>query len=404
MAETVQFVPSDLVEGLRPDYPFGKMAWVLGSTPRDIEDLMKSSNLLPPDAPTLEEVMAQERTIVAVEAYLTRNCFLDCELCSVPKEVRYAKEHRKQLTTWKLMIDQLPGELPVKFIGGEVGGVPWLADIAGYAVNNGHAVSIFTDGVPFLDDQSRMEKVITATNGRVLWMTSVDFPTQEVELGRAAGKEEATARRFKAQRGLGFIDLVRKFGGSVIGHMMIHQGNKDLLNDVYKEIVVERGEMISYGTGQYKAHLFQGRQPEDYRSRLQPNDAENIRRQIKELVEIEDGNVKRGKRTIANSRAHLLTTHSVGITQDVGCSDPRIGPPGVFAIMPDGTIRGCPVVTTFNQIPECPGCAYAVFRDGDPRWADYLRDTGLYVPEAGKTDFPSLFYPTSENNFLTYAS
>lgn len=411
MAERIEFIPRDLISELRPAYPFREMAWVLGSTSPDFTQALLARGMQPPEPPDLGEVLSQDRSVVGVEAYLTRSCALDCAGCSVPQFVRWAKEEKVggqegggQLEAWEGIINELSGfgVKAVKFIGGEVGTIPWLAEIAGYAVRKGLEASVFTDGVPFLNDPEKLLKVMEATNGKALWMTSVDFASSGEELKAKAGRDEKLARRFKAERGLDFIEKVIEQRGHVIGHMMIHKPNVGLIETVYRE-VTDRGAMFSVGTMQV-VHLYQGRSPRDYTEAVDVSYSPQIEEQLRMLVEIEDENVRAGKRTIANSRAHLLTTHSVGITQDIGCSDPRIGPPGVFAIMPNGTLRGCPVVTTFNQIRKCPGCAYAVFRDGDPRWADYLRDTGLYVPEAGKTDFPSLFYPTSKNNFLTYAS
>jgi hypothetical protein len=238
------------------------------------------------------------------------------------------------------------------------------------------------------------------TGGKILWMTSADYPAPTEEMKAAAGKDEKLARRYKAERGHKFVDMVAGAGGHVISHMMVHKPNTDLIEEVYQE-VIGRGGMFSLGTAQVSAHMFQGRLPSDFTTGLSAEDAQILDNQITRLVLAEDDRLKKGDpRTLANSRAHLMTTKSVGIRQDIGCNDEKIGPPGVFAVMPDGSMRGCPVIMNQEQICKCPGCAYAVFRDGDPRWARYLQESGEYQSADGKIDFPSLFYPNADNNYF----
>lgn len=378
----------------------GPVAWTPGSTPPELILAAQAYGVLPPEQPTLDDIF-QNGARLAAELYLTRTCALNCKACSVPINVRWAKETRQEVAAWMNDIRVLRerGLRAVKFIGGEVGTIPWLPDIAGFAVEEGLTVSIFTDGVPFLDDPAKFDAVMKETKGKVLWMTSVDFvpPTEAIE--RQAGKRPDLARRFKSQRGTGFIDMVKKSNGVVIGHMMVHQPNAGEIVQVYQEVTT-RGGIFSVGTIQRVCHLYQGRNPDNYTLALTMTDQETVVRQIAELIAQEDQCVLAGRRTIANSRAHLATTATVGIDQNIGCGDTEIGPPAVFAVMPDGSLRGCPVIMTQDQIDECPGCAYAVFRDGDPRWAKYLGSHGLYTPPKNRPDFPSLFYPHESNNFL----
>ena len=395
------FIPIDQIVNIRPDLedmnsPF--VAWTPGSTPPELISRALEVGVIRPEMPTLDDIFQYDR--IAAEIYLTRTCALNCEGCSVPVGVRWAKEERQPVQDWMRAINALHerGLEAVKFIGGEVGTLPWLAEVAGFAVDEGMRVSIFTDGVPFLQDPEKFRAVMKETEGKVLWMTSVDFVPPTEEMARAAGKNEDLARRFKAQRGINFIKMVREAGGVVIGHMMLHEPNMNEILAVY-QAVRKNGGIFSVGTMQKACHLYQGRHPDAYRHALAPLHAGVIAEQMMRLVALEDENIKRGVRTLANSRAHLHTTATAGIHQNIGCSDNAIGPPGVFALMPDGTLRGCPVIMTEQQIRGCPGCAYAVFRDGDPRWSNYLSREGFYKCPPDKDDFPSLFYPTPENNF-----
>lgn len=395
------FIPVEALQLLppgkaRPDI-VSPIAWTPGSTPPELIMAAQQFGAQAPERPTLDDIfLAGDR--FAAECYLTRTCALDCTGCSVPKSMRWAKETRQEPAAWMRGIHALRewGLRALKFIGGEVGTIPWLADVAGFAIEEGIHVSIFTDGVPFLDDPPKFEAVMKETNGEVLWMTSVDFVPPTEEMARRRGKEENTARRFKAQRGTRFIDMVKGAGGVVIGHMMVHQPNVAEIGDVYAE-VSGRGGLFSVGTMQVNAHLYQGRHPDAYKQALTGDDEQAVIEQIEQLIAIEDTNVHHGHRTIANSRAHLATTATVGIQQNIGCSDSAIGPPSVFAVMPDGSLRGCPVIMTQPQIEACPGCAYAVFRDGDPRWAEYLGNNGYYQTPTDREDFPSLFYPHERN-------
>lgn len=395
------FIPPEVVRKVFPNTPHeGSVAWTPGSTPPELILLAQAYGVLPPEQPTLDDIF-QNGARLAAELYLTRTCGLNCEGCSVPINVRWAKETRQEVSAWMdgIRVLRERGLRAVKFIGGEVGTIPWLADIAGFAVREGLAVSIFTDGVPFLDDPAKFDAVTNQTGGEVLWMTSVDFvpPTEAIE--RQAGKRPDLARRFKSQRGINFIEMVKRNNGFVIGHMMVHQSNAGEIVQVYRE-VTNRGGIFSVGTIQRVCHLYQGRNPNDYTLALTMTDQETLVRQITKLIAQEDQCVLAGRRTIANSRAHLAATAAVGIDQNIGCGDTEIGPPAVFAVMPDGSLRGCPVIITQDQIDECPGCAYAVFRDGDPRWPKYLGSHGFYTLPEDRLDFPSLFYPHESNNFL----
>ena len=392
-------IPVQAIAEIRPDIK-APIAWTPGSTPSELIMAAQAYRVQAPDRPTLDDIFgAGDR--FAAELYLTRTCALDCVGCSVPVSVRWAKETRQEPASWMNGIHALRerGLRALKFIGGEVGTIPWLADVAGFAREEGLHVSIFTDGVPFLDDPTKFESVMRETKGEVLWMTSVDFVPATKEMARRDGKEEDTARRFKAQRGTCFIDMVREAGGVVIGHMMVHKPNVYEIVDVYEE-VLKRGGLFSVGTMQTSAHLYQGRHPDAYKQALVSVDKFAVAEQMEKLIATEDAHVGQGRRTVANSRAHLATTATVGIQQTIGCSDRAIGPPGVFAVMPDGSLRGCPVIMTQEQIEGCPGCAYAVFRDGDPRWAEYLGTHGFYQPPTDRVDFPSLFYPQKRNDNL----
>lgn len=376
------------------------IAWVPGSTPAELITAAVAHGIKPPKLPTLDDIL-ESGDRFAVELYLTRTCALNCAGCSVPVSVRWAKEQRQGVDAWKVLIEVLfqAGLRSVKFIGGEVGTLPWLPDITGFAVRTGMQVSIFTDGVPFLDNPNNFEQVMNEANGKVLWMTSVDFvPPTEVMKGMA-GKDVILSRRYKAQRGIRFIEMVRNVKGVVIGHMMVHKPCVKEIVTVYDE-VSGRGGLFSVGTMQTRCHLYQGRNPDAYAQALTVDDEYTVTKQLAKLIAREDVHVSKGRRTVANSRAHIATTATVGIQQQIGCHSKEIGPPGVFAVMPDGSLRGCPVIMTQEQIEKCPGCAYAVFRDGDPRWSRYLGTHGFYQPPTDRADFPSLFYPHKNNDYL----
>ncbi|MEK9143757.1 MAG: hypothetical protein AAB481_03985 [Patescibacteria group bacterium] len=393
------FIPREAISAVRPDIK-ESIAWVPGSTPAELIKAAVAYGVNAPKLPTLEDILVSGDRF-AVELYLTRTCALNCAGCSVPVSVRWAKEQRQGVDAWKALLEVLfqRGLRSVKFIGGEVGTLPWLPDITGFAIRTGMHVSIFTDGVPFLDNPNNFDHVMKEANGKVLWMTSVDFvPPTEVMKGMA-GKDVILSRRYKAQRGIRFIEMVRNVNGIVIGHMMVHKPCIKEIVNVYDE-VSKRGGLFSVGTMQNRCHLYQGRDPDAYTQALTGDDEYTVTKQLSELIAREDVHVRQGRRTIANSRAHIATTATVGIQQQIGCHSKEIGPPGVFAVMPDGSLRGCPVIMTQEQIEKCPGCAYAVFRDGDPRWSRYLGTHGFYQPPTDRADFPSLFYPHKNNDYL----
>ncbi|PIY72451.1 hypothetical protein COY87_00915 [Candidatus Roizmanbacteria bacterium CG_4_10_14_0_8_um_filter_33_9] len=396
--EKRQFIDPNIVARLRPKYGDKPMAWVPGSTPPDLTQAMIELGFTAPEMPTLDEIFRYPRT--AAEAYLTRTCALNCDGCSVPDYIRWAREDRLDDGVWEEKMWDLArrGLLAVKFIGGEVGGLRSLPNVAKAAVDAGMKVSIFTDGVPFITDPSKLDTIMNATGGKVTWMTSTDFLPPTHAMQREAGQNEDTARVFKAMQGYDFIKLIRERGGIVVAHMMLHKSNAGIITNLYEE-VVGRGAMFSIGTMQVAAHLYQGRKPEGYTNALSLEDQDLIARQMGELIRTEQRSIAKGNfRSLANSEAHLGTMHTVGITQHIGCAN-VLGPPAVFPIMPDGAARHCPVVQTYDQVRACPGCAYAVFRDGDERWGRYLITTDEYKSSTG-SPFPSLFYPTADNNFL----
>lgn len=393
------FIPVDVIRTLRREYPYDAVAWTPKSTPSELIELAINAGIAAPERVTYEEMISHKK--LALELYLTRTCPLGCTGCSVPVSIRWAKEVRQEVRAWELGIQKLydSGVRAVKFIGGEVGILEWLPELAGFAADLGMHVSIFTDGVPYLQKEDLFERTMIETKGRVLWMTSVDFPAPTQSLRSSSGRDEELARAYKAERGQNFATMVEKANGFVICHMMLHQPNKHLIQQVQAEVEA-RGAMFSIGTMQVNAHLYQGRDPNNYRQALTMEDSDLIREQMEVLVAKEDARVNLGQRKLANSRAHLLTTHSVGISQDIGCSDPRIGPPAVSAVMEDGALRMCPVIATTAQVRQCPGCAYAVFRDGQPEWSEYLSLTGRYEVPDKVNDFPSLFYPHRNNDDL----
>ena len=389
------FIPSDIIKNTRPDYPYVKMAWVPGSTPPDIQDKMLEEGFSLPISPDIMEVLS--RKPIAAELYLTRTCVLNCFGCSVPDFIKKGKEERAPIEEWKRMLEILALHTKaVKFIGGEVGGLPELPELAKTAVDLGLFTSIFTDGVPFLDDEEKLSTLVDATGGKIVLHTSVDVPPPNGIKNEATDK----SRQFKANHGYELMKLAQKYKIPIIGHMMIHQPNAGDVIEIYNA-VIDHGGMFSIGTMQKSVHLYQGREPKGFTNALRDEDRKLVQEQMALLIAIEDERLQKGQsRTLANSRAHLATMHTVGIDQNIGCTGEGRSP-AVLAIMPDLSPRSCPVVLVPEQEKECPGCSYGVFRDGDPDWAEHLFIKGLYEKPVDREDFPSIFYPTEANNDLT---
>ncbi|MGD9129156.1 MAG: radical SAM protein [Candidatus Woesebacteria bacterium] len=394
-----QYIDQNIVKKVYSNKAVDKVAWVVGSTPPPLTIEMERLRYKAPHHPSLKEIF-KARTRLAAEMYLTRTCALNCLGCSVPTYIRWGKEEKRTCQEWQKLIIELKerGLKAVKFIGGEVGFIPWLPDVVKTALNHDLVATVFTDGIPFLRKPERLERLYELSDGKVILYTSLDFLPPRKKLTSKAALNPETSRAYKAQEALKFIDQAIDFGFPVVAHMMVFAGNYNLIEKIYQK-VTQHGAKFSIGTMQVDCHLYQGRNPKNYAQALTKKHRSKIKQQMLKLLKIEDKNVKAGRRTFVNSRAHLASLHTEGINPKVDCNN-RLGPPAVFAVMPNHDLRHCPVIQTLDQVKQCQGCSYAVFRDSDPERAKFLKEKGIYKPKKGVVDFPSLIYPTEENNQL----
>lgn len=343
--------------------------------------------------PTWDEIFKYK--ITEVEIFPTRNCTENCDGCSVPKVIRWKQEIKKPVFWWQNLIKKLARKkiAYVIIMGGEPTIFPGIekiietiADLKRKREING---GIFTDGIPLRLNPKRLDLLIKNGLLEITTHSSVDYLIEK-EPPIKMGKGEGTSRYHKAFYGLELLKaLKRKSAKMVVANTVLTPANLRQIIPLYKEFE-RQGIKMTLCSYQWQCHLYQGRKSEDFLNRLTYKHIPKIKKIINFILENEKKRIKEKKeRIVANSSRFLRALPYLGVAQPVNC-DNFSGPPGVFAVLPDGSLRHCPVVTRLKDIPGCPGCHYG-FRDRDPKLEAYLTRMKIFDDQGG-LEFPNIIH------------
>lgn len=360
-----------------------KTCYVPGSSPKN-EELEKEFKF-----PTLKEVFKYK--ITEVEIFPTRNCTENCEGCSVPKVIRWGKEKRRPVSWWQKFIKRVAkrGVKYVMIMGGEPTIFPWMEQIIKTIINSKINGGIFTDGIPFKRNPERLEHFIKNGLLQITTHSSVDYLVKK-EPPIKMGKDVGTSRYHKAFYGLELLKALKKRGAKgVVANIVVMPDNLDQIIPLYTKCEKE-GIMMTIVPFQWQCHFYQGREELLYANRLKDKHILQIREIIGFILGEEKKKIKKGRRrTVLNSSRFLRALPILGVAQPVNC-DNFSGPPGVIAVLPDGSFRHCPVITRLEDIPGCPGCHYG-FRDRNQKFENYLKAMEIFDDSKG-IDFPNIVH------------
>lgn len=339
--------------------------------------------------PALREVFKHE--ISEVEIFPTRNCSENCEGCSVPKVVRWGQERRMSVSWWQKFI-QKTAEKGVKYImimGGEPTVFPGIEKIIKTIVECKVKGGIFTDGIPLRQNPKRLELLVQNGLLKMTIHSSVDYLVKKeppLKMGRKVG----TSRYHKSFYGLELLKALKaREAKGVVANTVLSPANLKQIIPLYQELE-RQGIKMTLCNYQWQCHLYQGRDPKLFTDKLVEKHIPQVREIIGFILRNEKKKIKKGKeRTMANSSRFLRALPYLGIAQPVGCNNSS-GPPGVFAVLPDGSLRHCPVITRLKDIPGCPGCHYG-FRDRSPKLENYLAEMKVFN-DPDRLDFPNIIH------------
>lgn len=344
-------------------------------------------------SPTLKEIFKTK--ITEAEIFPTRNCSENCVGCSVPTTIRWGKEKRKPVAWWQnLILKMVKNKVDyIMIMGGEPTTYPsieklisLLAKLKKQGKING---GIFTDGIPLRRTPERLELLITNGLLDLTTHSSVDYLVEN-EPPMNAGRQLGTSRKHKAFYGLELLKALKKRGAkSVVANTVVMPDNLNQIIPLYKKFEDEEINMTIVPI-QWQCHLYQGRKAEDFLNRLTIKDTTEITKIINFVLDKERKKVSHGKkRTVLNSSRYLRALPFLGVAQPLGCNN-FSGPPGVIAVLPDGSLRHCPIVTRLSDVSGCPGCHYG-FRDRDQKFDSYLKAMGIFEDQNEK-DFPNIVH------------
>lgn len=358
-------------------------AYVPGSSPKE-GNLEKDFEF-----PSLEEILQYKPT--EAEIFPTRNCSENCSGCSVPMAIRWTKEERKPTRWWVEFIQKIAkgGVKYVMIMGGEPTIFPGIEEIVKAIIRAKINGAIFTDGIPLKRNPERLEKLIMAGLLKITIFSSVDYLVKK-EPSREMGKDMGTSRYHKAFYGLGLLKALKKRGAkAVVANIVLTPDNLEQIIPLYKELE-KVGVYMTLCTLQWQCHFFQRRDSKDFSRPLTWKHIPKIEEVINFILEREKRKIKEGKeRTVVNSSRFFRAMPYLGVAQPISCNN-FSGPPGVFAVLPDGSLRHCPVISNLEDVLRCPGCHYG-FRDRDPKFEDYLKAMKIFE-ELERIDFPNIVH------------
>ncbi len=343
--------------------------------------------------PTLKEIF--QYPISEVEIFPTRQCAENCVGCSVPTQIRWGQETRMPVEWWIDFIKNMArrGVNYIMIMGGEPTTYPGiekiikiLAELKQEKKING---GIFTDGIPLCRNPQRLEFLIANGLLEITTHSSVDFLVEKEPL-LEEGKKVITSRHHKAFYGLEILQILKKKGArGVVANTVVMPDNLDQIIPLYRKCEAE-GIIMTIVPFQWQCHLYQGREKSSFTNYLTDKHILKLKKIVNFILKNEKDKIEKGEeRTVLNSSRFLRAIPTLGVAQPVNCNN-FAGPPGVFAVLPDGTFRHCPVVTKLEDVWRCPGCHYG-FRDRNPKFENYLEAMGIFDDPEGK-DFPNIVH------------